>query len=130
MLPASGRFNLAYTLYTGPIATFSKARHNTRGALFGAILISFAMVSWGQNAPASEAQATPSLGNSLQRARTDNTQLHILYVHGMAASGPGDSASLDLRKSICKFLHDCTTTAGEFDGTEYADENHFAEHGP
>jgi len=121
---------MTYAPYSGSITTFPKARRNAQGALFAAILISFAVVSWGQNAPASEAQAKPSLVDSLKRVRTENTQLHFLYVHGMAASGPGVSDSFDLRKSICRFLRDCTTLEGEFDGTDYADRRDFALNAP
>jgi len=48
----------------------------------------------------------------------------------MAADGPGYSDSADLRKSICKFLKDCTTAAGQFDGSEYADKGKFALNAP
>jgi hypothetical protein len=44
----------------------------------------------------------------------------------MAADGPGASASAGLRKSICKFLRDCTPPGGVFDGTDYADRKDFA----
>ena len=111
--------------YSGSII-FAEARL----AFLTAILISLTAISWAQTAPTSQTQATPSLADSLKRVRTENTQLHILYVHGMGASGPGASASADLRKSICKFLRDCITTEGEFDGTEYADRNHFALNAP
>jgi hypothetical protein len=95
-----------------------------RRLLVLALLASLTGSSRPQTAPAS--QATPSLADALKRARTENTQLHIFYLHGMGASGPGNSASADLRKSICKFLRDCKTTEGEFDGTEYADRRDFA----
>jgi len=113
--------------HSGPIIVFPRA---TQGALFLAILTCCVVVSWAQNAPAPQAQAPTSLGDSLKRVRTENTQLHILYVHGMAASGPGVSASLDLRKSICKFLRDCTTLVGEPDGIDYADRKDFALNAP
>ncbi len=64
-----------------------------------------------------------SLGESL---RAGDTQLHILYVHGIGASGPDDYDSQALRETICKHLGDCTTDRGELEGTEYADESIFA----
>ena len=86
-------------------------------------------VAWGQDAsvrPAAQPEA--SLADSLKHV--DNTQLHIFYVHGMAADGPGHSDSAALRRSICKFLRDCTTAAGQFDGREYADKDKFVLNAP
>ncbi len=110
------------TRSTYSITIFAAARRT----LLSAILVCLTALAWSQSTPTSQTQVTPSLADSLKRVRTENTQLHIFYVHGMGASGPGASASADLRNSICKFLRDCTTTEGEFDGTEYADKNHFA----
>ena len=71
-----------------------------------------------------EPQRVTSLGDSLKRV--EKRQLHIFYVHGMAADGPGFSESKVLRSSICKQLKDCTSPEGEFDGREYADKDKFA----
>ena len=95
-----------------------------------AILLLLAALSWSQSATPAPTKSTPSLTDSIKRVNTEKTQLHFLYVHGMGASGPGESASADLRKSICKFLRDCTTTEGEFDGTDYADAGDFALNSP
>jgi hypothetical protein len=70
-----------------------------------------------------EAKPVASLADSLKRI--NDAQLHIFYVHGMADPGSGYSDSQALRKSICKFLKDCTSAEGEFDGREYADEDKF-----
>ena len=86
-----------------------------------------AALLWSQAAPETQ---PPSLVESLKRVRTENSQLHILYVHGMGADGPGASPSLGLRKSICKFLRDCAAPEGEFDGTDYADKKDFALNAP
>jgi len=79
----------------------------------------------GQTAPAaSQSQPTKSLGDSLRRP--GGKELHILYVHGIGSDGPGDYDSWLLRRGICKFLRDCTTPAGEIDGTrQYADQQEF-----
>jgi hypothetical protein len=61
-----------------------------------------------------------SIGDSLERG---GEPLHILYVHGIGATGPGDSSLL--RQSICKFLKDCTSPAGDFKGREFADQGEF-----
>ena len=78
--------------------------------------------------PAVPAQSADSLATSLHRARTH--QLHILYIHGMAAGGTGDFDSWGLRKSICDQLGDCTSAAGEMAGHEYADQGEFALNAP
>src|SRR5215475_8343319 len=80
--------------------------------------------SWGQTSQAPSSKPTTSLADSLHR--TDGKQLHIFYVHGIASDGPGDHDSWGLRRSICKFVKDCTSQAGELDGkTDYADEDEF-----
>ncbi|MGB9196185.1 MAG: hypothetical protein WCB53_04585 [Terriglobales bacterium] len=99
---------------------------STYSRAIAGILLCAAALSWCQAPPTVKSKPAPSLTDSIKRVNTENTQLHILYVHGMGASGPGGSASADLRKSICKFLRDCTTTEGEFDGTDYADAGDFA----
>jgi hypothetical protein len=86
--------------------------------LFAALLLHSTSVR-AQKTANQAAQPSGSLADSLNRA--NNTQLHIFYVHGMAAPGPNYSDSEDLRKSICKYLKDCQSLAGEFDSREYAD---------
>ena len=108
-----------------PHSTYLRTIAQSAGILF--LLVA---ISSSQTVPAAPSKATPSLTESIKRVDTENTQLHILYVHGMGASGPGASASADLRKSICKFLRDCTTAEGEFDGTDYADGGDFALNSP
>jgi hypothetical protein len=61
-----------------------------------------------------------SIGDSLQRG---GGPLHILYGHGIGATGPGDSGLL--RQSICNYLKDCTSPAGDFKGREFADRGNF-----
>lgn len=77
-----------------------------------------------QPAETSTAAGTASLSDSLRHA--GERQLHIFYIHGMAANGAGDYDSWGLRKSICESLADCTSPAGEIDGHEYADQAEFA----
>jgi len=106
--------------------TFLIKRRYYQAALVISVLVCNLAPSWGQTAAAPATRPTTSLADSLKRVDTENTQLHIFYVHGMGADGPGASASADLRKSICKFLRDCTTRGGEFEGTDYADSHRFA----
>lgn len=98
-------------------------RSLTRAALLLAVLTCPLTIARAQE-PASQPQSVTSLGDSLKRAQTK--QLHIFYVHGMAADGPGYSESKVLRKTICQRLKDCTSPEGQFDGREYADRNDFA----
>lgn len=94
-------------------------------ALLVAIFICHLTTARAQDSPARpETQRVTSLGDSLKRS--EFKQLHIFYVHGMAADGPGFSESKVLRNSICKRLKDCTSPEGRFDGREYADEDMFA----
>lgn len=67
-----------------------------------------------------------SLGDELRRP--GNEPLHLLYTHGIGATGPGDSQ--ELRESICKHVkkyvkQTCTTKAGEWQKREYSDEGIF-----
>jgi hypothetical protein len=78
-----------------------------------------------QAAGISNKQVT-SLGDVLRRP--GNEPLHILYTHGIGATGAGDSQ--ELRESICKHIkkyvkQKCTTKAGEWQGREYSDEDIF-----
>jgi hypothetical protein len=98
----------------------------TRFLLAGLLCISTGL--WGQEKPVQgRAHGGRSLGDSV---RAGNTQLHILYVHGIGADGPTDYNSQALRKSICRLLRDCTTPQGEMMGTEYADESVFTLNAP
>jgi hypothetical protein len=81
-----------------------------------------------QTPPVAATKSVASLGDSLRRG--GGKQLHILYLHGIASNGPGDFDSWLLRKNICDFLKDCTTPAGQMDGTEYADQGEFALNAP
>lgn len=85
-------------------------------------IVTIANGQTGSNAPSQK--PITSLADSLSRSNVK--QLHILYVHGMAADGPGDFDSWGLRKSICDRLGDCISPAGELDGHEFADEDEFA----
>jgi len=73
---------------------------------------------------ATSSTGTATLRDSLRRAGTH--ELHVFYIHGMAAGGSGDFDSWGLRKSICDHLGDCTSPAGEMDGRDYADQGRFA----
>jgi len=110
-------------------APFSERRIWQRTALLVVLVFGNLSAAGGQTASShSQGGQVTTLADSL--ARTLNTQLHIFYVHGMAFEGPNHSDSALLRKSICKFLRDCTTPAGEFEGREYADRNTFALNAP
>jgi hypothetical protein len=98
-------------------------RSLTCTALLLAIFACLRTIAWAQES-SSPPQSVTSLGDSLKRAQFK--QLHIFYVHGMAADGPGFSESEVLRKSICQRLKDCTSPEGQFDGREYADQQDFA----
>jgi hypothetical protein len=101
---------------------FKKCRF--QAALLAVVLVCNVRPVWSQNASV-RPQFPPvtSLADSLKRP--GDTQLHIFYVHGMAADGPGYSDSAVLRKSICNYLKNCTTPAGQLDGREYADKDKF-----
>jgi hypothetical protein len=80
------------------------------------------MFAESASAQSSSHQQMSSIGDSL--LRTGNGPLHILYLHGIGATGAGDS--LLLRQSICNYLKDCTSPAGDSHGREYADQGEFA----
>ena len=65
-----------------------------------------------------------SIGDALSHDK--DIPLHILYVHGIGAIGANDSEPL--RKSICKFLKDCTNSPGVHVGRDYANQGQFALH--
>ncbi|HVN92862.1 MAG TPA: hypothetical protein VMT38_04170 [Terracidiphilus sp.] len=54
----------------------------------------------------------------------DHHPVHILYVHGIAGAGAGDSELL--RDSICTVLKLCEISDWKNDGTEYADKGEFS----
>lgn len=98
--------------------------------LAAGVLLSVARVSWSQSAPARQAQPGQSLAESLARANRGETQLNILYVHGIGINPPSFKApqdfqvSLEFRTNFCKQVS-CTTPAGEFIGRNYADTDLF-----
>ncbi len=77
----------------------------------------------------SSSKPTASLADSLQRA---GKQVHIFYVHGIGSDGPDDFDSWSLRKGICDFVKDCTSSAGKLDEPqrEYADQDEFSLNAP
>src|ERR1700722_12088934 len=100
-----------------------------QGAAFSLLFLFMPMVL-SQSAPVAP-PSTPatSLAAPLLRASQNQKQLHIFYVHGMAANGENDFDSWGLRKSICDFYRDCVDQkgAGQIDGPiEYADQGPFA----
>jgi len=110
--------------------SFLKEHRNQLAALLAILVVCFGGVSWSQDAAHPQAQATASLADSLQRARSGATQLHIFYVHGMGISTSKPNAgtqnfevSEPFRKSLCKVMG-CTTN--EFEGRSYANEGPFA----
>src|SRR5215472_15760795 len=66
---------------------------------------------------------TESIGDVIEAedALHESRPIHIIYVHGINQVGAGDS--LLLRKSICKYLQECTETHL---GRVYADKGPFA----
>ena len=123
---------MSQVTYSVPvIGFFLNGRRLWQAALLVAILVCVAQPSWGQAAAAPEQQANPSLAESLKRADTGKTQLHIFYVHGMGINAPKPKAapqdfevSQEFRTSFCKLIH-CTTRMGEFEGRDYANEADF-----
>jgi hypothetical protein len=72
----------------------------------------------------SDAAAHPSMrARGLTRTAAPQP-VHILYMHGINQVGAGDS--IELRKAICRYLHECTVTPL---GRIYA-EGPFAVHAP
>jgi hypothetical protein len=94
------------------------------------------VAAWGvaQGAPAAAPPAQlpgaySSLGDELSRMA--GHEVHIFFIHGIGADGPGSHDSRALRKSICSYLKDCLSPAGEQVGNyDYADRRHFAPDGP
>jgi len=102
-----------------------KKFHFRAAVLILAFLASHGSLALAQDSIAPpQSQSVTTLGESLKRP--GNKQLHIFYVHGMAADGPGYSESLPLRKSICKYLKHCVSPEGEKESWEYADRGSFA----
>ena len=67
-----------------------------------------------------------SLGEEL--TALNGREVHILYIHGIGSNGPGERSSLDLRRSICRYLGRCANgAAGEQVGNyDYVDQDQFA----
>jgi hypothetical protein len=107
-------------------------RNHQRAARMGARILVLALILGGAphgyaesgsaNAQSFSHRQMSSMGDSLLRA--GNEPLHILYLHGIGATGAGDS--LLLRQSICNYLKDCTSPAGDSHGREYADQGEYA----
>jgi len=104
---------------------------NGRAALLVICLFCVPHLSSGQAAATAQAQETPALTGSLERADA-GTQLHILYVHGMGIDTPKHKdgtqdfeVSQEFRTHFCKVIG-CTTKMGELVGRDYADEADFA----
>jgi len=113
---------------THPVVS-ARIQRSCKAAAVLAALACLLAPAWCQTTPVTPAtKPVASLGNSLRRG--GGKQLHILYLHGIASNGPGDFDSWLLRKNICDFLKDCTTPAGQMDGTEYADQGEFALNAP
>jgi len=112
------------------LGSFLKEHRNQLVALLAILLVCFADVSWGQATTAPPAEATASLADSLKRAETGQTQLHIFYVHGIGINTSKRNVgtqnfevSEPFRKSFCKRI---SCTANELEGRIYANERDFA----
>jgi hypothetical protein len=106
-------------------------RRYGKALLLITILVCGPRLSWGQTATP-PTQATPSLSEPLERAYKRETQLHILYVHGMGIDTPKQKhgtqdfeVSQEFRTNFCKLIG-CTTKMGELEGRDYADEGAFS----
>ncbi len=64
-----------------------------------------------------------SIGDALDSP--DHHSVHILYVHGIAQVGAGDSSLL--RTSICTRLNLCAPSDWQNAGIEFADKGEFAD---
>jgi len=107
-------------------------RHGYVPLVICAFLLTYRLTLAGDGSAEAQNRPQPvrSLADSLKRASATTTQLHIFYVHGMAAAGPGHSDSQPLRRSICSYWHDCVSPEGDYDGREYADKDRFALNAP
>ena len=96
-------------------------------AVFLALTLTFGIL---ESAPAlagviddgpQELSQISTIGESLRNA--GQRPLHILYVHGIGATGSGGSQTF--QKAICAFLKDCTAPAAPV-ARDYADSGEFA----
>jgi len=114
------------------LACSSFLRFAFRRMAAGCLLAAGAVCGWAQGtAPAAPLQqdAYSSLGDELTHMA--GHEVHLFFIHGIGADGPGMHDSLALRKSICSYLKDCTSEAGEQVGNyDYADRRNFAPDGP
>jgi hypothetical protein len=86
-------------------------------------LAGVALAGQPQQKPAHAAPQVSSIGESLQTA--GQHPLHILYVHGIGATGAGDS--WELQKSICRLMKGCSIPKNPVPvGRDYADHGEFA----
>jgi len=111
--------------FVSAIGSFLSGRRRQQAALLAALFVCLAEVSWGQGT-APSAQSPTSLADSLKRAETGQTQLHIFYVHGIGINTSKRNAgtqnfevSEPFRKSFCKQIG-CSTN--ELEGRIYASE--------
>ncbi|HUB18225.1 MAG TPA: hypothetical protein VL990_06300 [Acidobacteriaceae bacterium] len=88
-----------------------------------AVLLLAALPGWAQSGIVSIGDAVRTSDAAASRARSVHARgltpnvaprpIHILYMHGINQVGAGDSA--ELRKAICRYLHECSVTlAGRF----------------
>jgi hypothetical protein len=92
------------------------------------LLLAFCWAGWvalPAQPQAPPVQQSTSFADTLRHSQ--GKELHIFYIHGIGSDGPDDFDSLALRKSLCKFLKDCTTEAGTAIGEwDYANHDEFA----
>ena len=90
----------------------------------------FGQAATAQAASAPEMQAPKqhlhdNLGEELTGMQ--GREVHIFFIHGIGSDGPNVHDSLTLRQSICAYLKDCVSPAGEQVGKyDYADQDQFA----
>jgi hypothetical protein len=98
-------------------------------------LVCTAALLWSLNAGASDSQSTASLAQTIKRADTGQTELHIFYVHGIGINPPKHNkgtqrfeTSEEFRTSFCKLkpVHCTNKIKDQFEGREYAHTGPFA----
>jgi hypothetical protein len=96
-----------------------------------ACLCAFLVPSAGAEQASKACRSAPTQSLAGWLCSSPTKEIHIFYIHGIGNDGPTDFDSMELRKSICDYLKDCTTPAGEPVGAwDYASEGYFAPGAP
>jgi hypothetical protein len=110
-----------------------KHRFHPRPVTIAISVLCVAMLP-AQNLAANESQAKVSLRDSLARADSKQTELHIFYVHGIGINPPDPKhhpqdfeTSLEFRTTFCKRVR-CLLPPREQKGTTYYADKHDFDH--